>query len=182
MSKLITITGPSGSGKSTIADILVNKYNLKKAISYTSRPMRPNEQHGKDYYFTTKDEIQEMYSAGRLAEYTEYNGNLYGLHIDELSRSDIVIVDPNGLRNLLKLNKFDIHSLFLNVYPRTQLQRLLNRGDSYNDAIKRIENDKLVFDSTDPMYDVIVTSKNSHNFNEQLAKRISEWVDVSVSN
>ena len=51
-------------------------------IADTSRPSRPGEIHGKDYFFDTREQMQIDVEAGKFIEHGEYRGNLYGTSTD----------------------------------------------------------------------------------------------------
>ncbi|MDO4189078.1 MAG: guanylate kinase [Lachnospiraceae bacterium] len=76
---LIVISGFAGSGKGTITKELLNRYdNYRLSVSATTRNPRPQEVDGKDYFFVTREEFEEMIAKEELLEYTEYVGNYYG--------------------------------------------------------------------------------------------------------
>lgn len=144
---LITLTGASGSGKSTIERMLVNQHGLKRAISHTTRKMRINEQPGVDYYFIDKSIMKKLLSEGKLAECIEYNENMYGVTIDELMKSEILVVEPLGLlevKDRMK-DKKTIISIFLEVSPEIARERMINRGDQKSNVDARIEKDSKHF-------------------------------------
>jgi guanylate kinase len=71
--QLIIITGPSGVGKTVIANELIKlKPHLKKIITETNRPPRPNEVHGVDYHFRSTEEFISLNQSGYYAEINEY--------------------------------------------------------------------------------------------------------------
>lgn len=76
--KLVIISGPSGSGKTTICRELSRDPRVKKSISVTTRPPRPQEVDGRDYYFVDEREFKERLSSGDFVEHARYSGNLYG--------------------------------------------------------------------------------------------------------
>ncbi len=72
-------SGPSGVGKGTVrAKIFESENNFEYSVSMTTRKQRPGEVDGKDYYFRTRDEFEEMIRNGQMLEYAEYVGNYYG--------------------------------------------------------------------------------------------------------
>ena len=76
---LIVFSGPSGVGKGTVrAKIFESENNFEYSVSMTTRKQRPGEVDGKDYYFRTRDEFEEMIRNGQMLEYAEYVGNYYG--------------------------------------------------------------------------------------------------------
>ena len=159
---LITLTGPSGSGKSTIERLLVNNYNLKRAVSHTTREMRIKERQGVDYYFTSVDMMNLLHAKGKLAEYTEYNGNFYGVMIDELMNSQILVVEPIGLMQIKEnmKDKKKIISIYLSVTPETARERMVSRGDKESNISARLEKDELHFKENAGSYDYIIPTDN----------------------
>ena len=75
---VIVLSGFSGAGKGTIMKHLLklhkDEYNL--SISATSREKRTGEKEGRDYFFKTREEFEEMIKNNELLEYTEFNGHL----------------------------------------------------------------------------------------------------------
>jgi guanylate kinase len=86
--KLIIFTAPSGAGKTTIVRHLLRKYpQLAFSVSATTRPRRPGEVDGRDYYFLTPEAFQERVREGAFAEWEEvYPGRYYGTLHSELDR------------------------------------------------------------------------------------------------
>lgn len=86
--KLVLFCGPSGSGKTTIVHYLMEKYPaMRFSISATTRPARPNEVHGKDYYFLTPDEFRERIARDEFLEWEEvYADRFYGTLKSEVER------------------------------------------------------------------------------------------------
>jgi len=60
--KIVIISGPSGAGKSTVVKELLRKSSLplQLSVSATTRPPRPGEIDGKDYYFLSKEEFEKQ--------------------------------------------------------------------------------------------------------------------------
>ena len=76
---LIILSSPSGAGKSTLAKLLLQWDNdIRFSVSATTRAPRVGEEHGRDYYFHTRDEFQTMVAQGDMLEHAEVFGNLYG--------------------------------------------------------------------------------------------------------
>jgi guanylate kinase len=77
--QLVVITGPSGVGKGTLVRHLLTRYpNLSLSVSATTRPPRPGEIEGKDYYFVDRTSFEGKIGAGQFLEWAEYAGNYYG--------------------------------------------------------------------------------------------------------
>ena len=76
---LFVMTGASGVGKDTIRNAtLPSIEGLYYSISATTRPRRPGEMHGLQYYFYERDEFERMIEDDELLEYAEYVGDYYG--------------------------------------------------------------------------------------------------------
>jgi guanylate kinase len=86
--RLFIFSAPSGAGKTTIARHLLERYPDRMAfsISATTRSKRPNEQHGRDYYFLSKSEFEDAIARGEFVEYEEFFGNYYGTLKSEIER------------------------------------------------------------------------------------------------
>lgn len=76
---LVVISAPSGGGKGTILKELFGRdSNLVLSVSATTRSPRPGEEHGKHYYFMSRDEFTDLIERDKMLEYAEYVGNYYG--------------------------------------------------------------------------------------------------------
>lgn len=76
---LIILSSPSGAGKSTLARRLMAwDPTLKFSVSATTRSPRPGEEEGREYYFKSRAEFQDMVAADEMLEHAEVFGNLYG--------------------------------------------------------------------------------------------------------
>ena len=86
--KLFIFSAPSGSGKTTVVRHLLNKLpDLEFSISATSRPPRPNEKQGVDYFFLSPEEFKDKISNNEFLEWEEvYNGTYYGTLKSEIDR------------------------------------------------------------------------------------------------
>ena len=77
--KLFVIAAPSGAGKTTLVQAVTrNNPDLRFSISYTTRPKRRNEAHGKDYLFVGAGEFETLCDNGELLEHAEVFDNRYG--------------------------------------------------------------------------------------------------------
>jgi guanylate kinase len=79
MGNLIVFTGPSGVGKGTVVkELFQNLDNLIFSVSVTTREKRSGEEEGKNYFFRTHQEFDELIQADKLLEWAEFVGNKYG--------------------------------------------------------------------------------------------------------
>ncbi len=88
MNKLIIFSAPSGSGKTTVVNHLLKTFpELAFSVSVTTRHQRPNETHGKDYYFYSEEQFLEAKNNDEFLEYEEvYKGLFYGTLKSEVER------------------------------------------------------------------------------------------------
>lgn len=83
----VILSAPSGGGKTTIAKaLLARRQDLGYSVSCTTRPPRPAEVPGRDYYFMTRAEFIADREKGAFAESAEVHGNLYGTLRSEVER------------------------------------------------------------------------------------------------
>ena len=77
---LIVFSGPSGVGKGTVRQEIFSTpdHKFDYSVSMTTRPQRPGEVDGVDYFFRTREEFEALIKEGQMLEYAEYVGNYYG--------------------------------------------------------------------------------------------------------
>jgi guanylate kinase len=81
----LVLSSPSGGGKTTIMrSLLAAREDLGYSISATTRPARPDEQDGRDYFFLTREEFEHRVVAKEFVEWAEYGGQLYGTLCSQL--------------------------------------------------------------------------------------------------
>jgi cytidylate kinase len=80
----LVMVGPSGVGKSTLMGKLLQTFpgTFGFSVSHTTRAPRPGEVHGRDYNFTTPEEMQKMIEHGKFLEYATVHGNMYGTSVN----------------------------------------------------------------------------------------------------
>jgi guanylate kinase len=86
--RVFVITGPSGAGKGTLIRALVARLpELEVAISATTRPQRPGEENGREYWFLDEDEFVKRVGEGAFLEHVQYvSGKRYGTLRSEMER------------------------------------------------------------------------------------------------
>ena len=105
--KLIVISAPSGTGKTTsVMCLLERNKNLVRSISYTTRPARPGEVDGKDYFFVSREEFQAKKKSGFFLESAEVFGQWYGTSREYVAgeiakgKSVVLAIDVQGMKQL----------------------------------------------------------------------------------
>ncbi|MCX7606021.1 MAG: guanylate kinase [Bacteroidia bacterium] len=135
--KALLLTGPSGSGKTTLAQALLLRYpQLAFSISATTRPPRPGEVPGKDYYFLEETEFEAEIQKGGFVEWEKlFSGHRYGTLRRELERIHstgkipLFVKDVKGTLSLKNtLGKEAISVFVLPPSIEALRERLLKRG------------------------------------------------------
>jgi guanylate kinase len=80
------VSGPSGAGKSSVVAGLAERLPFHFSVSMTTRPPRPGEEDGADYFFVSRTGFLAARDAGELLEWAEYSGHLYGTPRREVDR------------------------------------------------------------------------------------------------
>jgi guanylate kinase len=144
--KLIIFSAPSGAGKTSIVRALLDRVpELAFSVSACSRPMRPGEVHGRDYYFLTHEEFRSRIDNGDFLEWEEvYAGNYYGTLRSELDRiweaGKHVLFDVDVVGGLNIKNQFPANSLAFFVMPPSLAilkSRLQLRGTETPESLER---------------------------------------------
>jgi guanylate kinase len=133
---LFIISAPSGSGKTTLTNELLTLVpGLQFSISYTTRPPRGSEHHGREYFFVSTEEFEEMIRRGEFLEYACVFGHYYGTarrFLDDARNTgrDLVLdIDVQGAAQVA--NMAEAVSIFILPPSREVLEfRLRNRSHS----------------------------------------------------
>jgi guanylate kinase len=84
---VFVVTGPSGAGKGTLIELVLPRFpTLAPAVSATTRPRRPGEEDGVQYWFLDRAEFDRRIAAGEFLEWVDYVGNRYGTLNSEIQR------------------------------------------------------------------------------------------------
>lgn len=131
---LAIISGFSGAGKGTVVNKLLEKDNYAVSISATTREPRQGEVDGKNYFFKSRDEFENMIENNQLIEYAEYVGNYYGTPRDyvfkKLEEGYDVILEIEMQGALKVKEKFSETALIFITPPSADelKKRLVGRG------------------------------------------------------
>lgn len=142
--RLVVISGPSGAGKDTIVNQLLQRdERFSLSVSATTRPPRPGEQDGVNYYYVSADEFQKMAANGEFVEYAKYGSNYYGtLKKDVCMRIEsgkivVLVIEVQGAQNVKNMFP-DCLSIFI-MPPSFEIleQRLRDRCSENEEEIKK---------------------------------------------
>ncbi len=132
---LIVISGFSGAGKGTAMKRLLEKYdNYALSISATTRSPREGEIDGREYFFKTKEQFEEMINNDELIEYANYVGNYYGTpkeYVEKQLKSGnncILEIEIQGAMNIKKMYPNAVLMFIMPPSVTALYDRLKGRG------------------------------------------------------
>ena len=178
--KLFIISGASGVGKSTVlSKVMAARKDLQFSVSATTRPPRPGEVDGKNYYFVSTEIFEEMIRQNAFLEYDNHNATLYGTPIAQLedklkSGSVILDIEPVGAFNV-RAKRPDATLIFI-AAPSGEIleKRLRGRGDTSEDQIRmRLERARWEMEQSD-RYDYVVVNDQVEACADKILKIIAE--------
>lgn len=197
---LFVVSAPSGAGKTTLCREMVSLIpNLDYSVSYTTRPIRPQETHGKDYSFIDRNEFERLIERGEFAEWAEVHGNLYGTHQGTLEknmeRGRDVILDVDGQGAALLKARFK-EGIFIYILPPSLSalkERLDERGaDSAEEIERRLNQARKEIETID-QYSYLIVNDDFKQASKELefvicAERLrlrhpeNEWIKLTLLN
>lgn len=199
---LVVVSGFSGAGKGTLMKRLMEKYdNYALSVSATTRTPRPGEEHGREYFFHTKKEFEELILEDALIEYAQYVDNYYGTpkaYVEkQLNMGKDVILEIE-IQGALKVKKKMPNTLLLFVTPPNAEElkrRLVNRGTESLEVIESrlsraseeakgmseydyiLIND-VIEDCVDNMHNIIQSQHDAVKNRQEFIKEITEEIAV----
>ncbi|PWY66140.1 guanylate kinase [Aspergillus sclerotioniger CBS 115572] len=179
----VVVSGPSGTGKSTLLKRLFAEMpdRFGFSISHTTRTPRPGEEHGREYYFTTKGDFLDLVSKNGFIEHAQFGGNYYGTsvqavkNIAEQRRICILDIEMEGVK---QVKRTDLHARFLFLAPPSveELERRLRgRGTETEESLmKRLTQAKneLEFSKEPGAHDKIVVNDDL----EKAYTELRDWI------
>src|SRR4051794_20581080 len=165
---MFVLSSPSGAGKTTLSRVLIDKMpRLKMSGAAATRPMRPGEVDGRDYFFVDKPKFEAMANKGELLEWATVFDNRYGTPRAPVEAAlsagqDVLFdIDWQGTQQLREKARADVVSVFI-LPPSVQAleQRLHTRAQDSDEVIrgrmKKAGDEMSHFDA----YDYIVVNDN----------------------
>ncbi len=187
--KIIIVTAPSGSGKTTLVKRMLAAYpTLAFSISACTRKPRPNEEHGRDYYFFTEEEFKRLIDEDAFIEWEMvYTGKYYGTLKTEVERiwsngqAPLVDIDVQGALAIERQYPESALSLFIQAPSMEELRnRLIKRGtetpETLEERIKKAE-----WELTHAKYfDAIIINDDLDKATEELVNTIKDFLDKTL--
>ena len=142
--QLYIVSAPSGAGKTSLVSKLIESDSkIRVSVSHTTRPARPGEQDGVNYYFVSRDAFLEKVSQGAFLEHAEVFGNFYGTSQQQVENLladgiDVILeIDWQGAQQVRKLMP-EARSIFILPPSMGDLKsRLESRGQDDQNVIQR---------------------------------------------
>ena len=141
---LTVVSGFSGAGKGTIMKKLLKKYdNYALSVSMTTRSPRPGEEHGREYFFVSREEFDRTIRENGFLEHAEYAGKCYGTprkYVEEqiAEGKDVILeIEVQGGKQIREVYP-DAILIFVTT-PNAEIlrQRLTGRGSEDAKAVER---------------------------------------------
>lgn len=141
---LLVVSAPSGGGKGTILkELFAQDDNLRLSVSATTRAPRPGEEHGKQYYFISREEFESLISQNKMLEHAEYVGNYYGTPRDPVEEwlaagNDVVLeIEVQGGAQVKKLMPECVSIFILPPSMKVLEERLRGRGTEAEETVQK---------------------------------------------
>ena len=142
---MFILSSPSGAGKTTIARRLLEEEGseLSMSVSVTTRPMRPGEVEGRDYFFVGGDEFDRLVETDAFFEWAEVFGHCYGTPKaeirEQLKRGEDFLfdIDWQGTQQLYQRAQGDVVRVFLLPPSIEELEQRLRSRDTDSDEVIR---------------------------------------------
>ncbi len=140
---MLVLSSPSGAGKTTLSRLLLEKDPyLTMSVSATTRPRRPNEVDGRDYYFVDEERFHHMVERHEMLEHACVFGHWYGTPAEHVERTleggkDVLFdIDWQGTEQLNRHCREDVVSVFILPPSMQELeQRLRGRAQDSDEVI-----------------------------------------------
>lgn len=179
--KIIAVASPSGGGKTTIVRRILKQFpELIFSVSATTRPKRPDEIHGADYFFISEDEFKQRIENDEFVEWERFYDYYYGTFKSFISenieegRSLVLEVDVKGALSLKKIYP-ESNLIFIDPPSLDELiKRLKIRNtESPEDFQKRIDRAKMELELKEK-FDFIVENKVLEKASEEAISLVSK--------
>ena len=142
----MVISAPSGGGKTVVrSGLLKLDKRFAFSVTCTTRPQRPGEVDGRDYYFVSAEQFGKLRKEGKLLEWAVVHGNYYGTPVKSVievlkkGRIPVMTIDVKGARSVKRLFPEAVTVFLLPPDLKTLVQRLRGRGEAPENVSVRLE-------------------------------------------
>ena len=177
----LILSSPSGGGKTTIAhELLRRRADLGYSVSCTTRPTRPAERDGTDYFFLTREAFLAARERGDFAESAEVHSHLYGTlrrEVDSVLASGKIVVmdiDVQGTRQFVEAYPDSVLVFILPPDSTVLLERLKARGTESGATLERRLKSAVAELQAVGMYHYVVVNEDL----DQAVEAVSKIVDT----
>ncbi len=151
--RLVTVSGPRGAGKETVITAICSELKLHRIVPHTTRPPRPTEKHGREYFFVSMSEFEAMLARDEFI----FNGKIgesqrSGTHRSQFLVSEsgsIIDITPSGARTLRDIVRRELKGLALTIGVFADVRERQKRIKARDPTIDEAEVRRLM--STDPV-------------------------------
>ena len=140
---MIVISGFSGAGKGTVVKRLVEEYGYSLSISATTRAPREGEENGREYYFKTVEEFQNLIDYNGFIEWAQYVDNYYGtprkfVEQEMKEGRDVILeIEVQGAMNVKKQYPNALLIFVTAPDAKSLKERLAGRGTESEEIINK---------------------------------------------
>ena len=141
---LFIISSPSGGGKTSLVKALLEaEPGMRLSVSYTTRPPRPGEVHGRAYHFVTLPEFERLLETGEFLENAVIYGNRYGtsrkwIEREQAGGHDVLLeIDWQGAQQVRRLMRQVVSIFILPPSPEVLESRLMGRGQDSAEVVRK---------------------------------------------
>jgi len=141
---LFIISSPSGGGKTSLVKALLEaEPGMRLSVSYTTRPPRPGEVHGRAYHFVTLPEFERLLETGEFLENAVIYGNRYGtsrkwIEREQAGGHDVLLeIDWQGAQQVRRLMRNVVSIFILPPSPEVLESRLMGRGQDSAEVVRK---------------------------------------------
>lgn len=165
---MFVLSSPSGAGKTTLSRMLLEREpGLKMSVSATTRPMRPGEVEGRDYFFVDRQKFETLVQQGELLEWATVFDNLYGTPRApveaalSLGQDVLFDIDWQGTQQLYQKASVDVVRVFILPPSAADLEKRLHTRAQDSDEVIRGRMDRASHELSHwAEYDYIVVNRN----------------------
>ncbi len=186
---LIVVSGFSGAGKGTLMKELIRQYDCYAlSISATTRNPREGEQDGREYFFKTVKEFENMIAGNQLIEYARYVDNYYGTpkeYVEGQRQAGKDVILEIEIQGALKIKKQypEVLLIFVLAPSAKELKsRLVGRGTESEEVIEARLNRAVQESAYIEEYDYILINDNLEESVERLHQVIQAQHNLTLNN